>query len=313
MIEKMRAELAGLSEKLKRREKIGSMLRSLQDEERDLRMRGQNLKTILLKEEADVGRLERTTAASVLYSMLGKKEAKMDNERQEAYAAKLKYDAAIRQLDDCRMRIDGLRRERDSLSDCAGQYDRVFAEVQELLREDPSYAERLCALERRQGEAAGQLKELDEAIRAGEAAMRQIETIEGSLDSAEGWGTLDLFGGGLISDLAKHSHLDEAQNAAEHLQVLLSRFRTELADVSVDPEMGSVSVDGFLRFADYFFDGLIADWSVLSHIHDSQDSVCRIKGQVGDALARLSGIEDVRAAAKAEIEKQISELVTDAR
>jgi len=32
-----------------------------------------------------------------------------------------------------------------------------------------------------------------------------------------------------------------------------------------------VNVDGFLRFADYFFDGLFADWAVLDRINQSQE------------------------------------------
>jgi hypothetical protein len=244
--------------------------------------------------------------------MLGKIEKKLDKEQREAFAAKLKYDAAVRQLDDCKSRREGLEDENRALSGCAGRYDEVFATLQNLLREDPAYAERHCALERRRGEAAGQLRELDEAIAAGENAMGQIEYISGCLGSAENWGTWDLFGGGLISDMAKHSHLDEAQSGAELLQVLLSRFKTELADVRIDARLGAVNVDGFLRFADYFFDGLIADWSVLNRIRDSQDSVYRVGQQVGDALSKLQTLREVRTAEKDTIEKQIAELVTQA-
>ena len=107
--------------------------------------------------------------------------------------------------------------------------------------------------------------------------MRQIENIEGSLNSANGWGAWDMIGGGLVSGLVKHSHLDDAQAGTEHLQILLSRFHTELADVYVDAQIRAVNIDGFLRFADYFFDGLIADWFVLSRIHDSQENINQVK------------------------------------
>ncbi|MDI6619021.1 MAG: hypothetical protein QME45_10175 [Clostridiales bacterium] len=310
MIEEMCAELAGLSAKLERKKKIDSMLQNLQIEENDLAQRERHLKSALSREQTDVDRLERTTATSILYSILGKKEDRLDKEQQEAYAARLKYDAVVRQLDDCRIRIDELCREKDSLSDCDGRYKEVFAKLQELLREDSTYAKRLCALERRLGETVSQLKELDEAISAGSAAMRQIDSIENNLGSANSWGTWDLLGGGLISDLAKHSHLNEAQDGVEHLQVLLNRFHAELADIRIDTKMGNINIEGFLRFADYFFDGLIADWSVLSHIHASQESVHNVKVQVADALSKLSAIKTARTAEKADVEKQIAALVT---
>ncbi|HWQ77191.1 MAG TPA: hypothetical protein VN381_00095 [Anaerovoracaceae bacterium] len=310
MIETMRAELAELSAKLERRKKIEAMLQSLQREEEELMQREATLKAVLLKEEADVERLGRTTATSILYSILGRKEDKLREEDREAYAARLKYDSALGQLDDCKSRQKTLYLERDSLSDCTGEYERIYGELQELLREDPAYAEQLCDLERRRGESVSQIKELDEAILAGDAVMNQIQSIESSLDSAEGWGTWDLLGGGLLSDLAKHSRLDEAQNGIEYLQVLLSRFHSELADISVNANFEPMNVDGFLRFADYFFDGLIADWTVLSRIHDSQERIWQFGPQVKAVLTELSSIKASRMAEKAAIEEQIDELVT---
>jgi hypothetical protein len=312
MIDEKRAELARLSAQNERKNKVEYMLKSLHAKEADLSRQEQILKSALIKEEADVKRLQKTTAASILYSMLGKIDDKLNKEQQEAFAAKLKYDAVARELDDCWTRINELQGEQASLSDCAGQFDRVFAELQELLRADPAYAGRICELERQRGLAAGQIKELDEAISAGNAAMGHIEAVESSLGSAEGWGTWDLLGGGLISDMAKHSKLDEAQAAAEDLQVSLSRFHTELADVRIDAHMQAVNVDGFLRFADYFFDGLIADWSVLSRIHASQESVLQVRRQVGDALMKLAGLKKARAAEKAALDQLIADLVANA-
>ncbi len=312
MIEQLRAELSALAEKLERKKKIESMLQNLMSEERELTQSERDLKATLIKEQADVDRLERTTVTSILHAMLGNIAVKLDKEQQEALAAKLKYDAAVRQLDDCKMRRDALIREKESLSGCTGQYDAVFTNIQNLLRADPAYAEQLCDLERRRGEVVSQLKELSEAVSAGNAAMRQIDAVENCLNSAEGWGTWDLIGGGLLSDMAKHSHLDNAQAGAEHLQVLLSRFKSELADVRIDACLGAVNIDGFLRFADYFFDGLIADWSVLSRIHDSQSSVHQVKQQVNNALTKLYAIQNKRAAEKEALDKQIAELVANA-
>ena len=312
MINELRAELTGLSEKLARRDKLISMLKSLRTEERALFSREAELRAMLNKENADVARLEKTSAASLLYSMLGQKEVKLEKEQQEAYAAKLKYDAMVRQLDDCRSRINALEAEQSTLSGIERRYDEVFRKLQEALKSDPLYAGKVCALERAIGEAQSQLKEIDEAVSAGSACMSQIECIESSLDSAEGWGTWDILGGGLISDIAKHSHLDEAQAQAEYLQTLLSRFRTELADVRVSAQMGQVNVDGFLRFADYFFDGLIADWSVLSHIHDSQHSVAEVEGQVASALSRLKAIRAEQETKLSGLKRELSSLVRNA-
>ncbi|MBQ7840817.1 MAG: hypothetical protein IJ390_10100 [Lachnospiraceae bacterium] len=48
-----------------------------------------------------------------------------------------------------------------------------------------------------------------------------------------------------------------------------------------------MSIDGFLRFADYFFDGLFADWAVLERIGESKSQVQKTKSQIEDVLNRL--------------------------
>ena len=62
--------------------------------------------------------------------------------------------------------------------------------------------------------------------------------------------------------------------------ILLNKAQKAHADVQVN-------VDGFLRFADYFFDGLFADWTVLDKIGQSQDQVQSTKHQIENVLTRL--------------------------
>ena len=74
-----------------------------------------------------------------------------------------------------------------------------------------------------------------------------------------------MLGGGLLTTMAKHGHLDDAQAGIGWAQQCLSRFRTELADVR-DMELPQVQVGEFATFADYFFDGIFVDWYIQSRI-----------------------------------------------
>ncbi len=88
-------------------------------------------------------------------------------------------------------------------------------------------------------------------------------------------------------DLAKYEELDDAQEQIEQLQVELRRFKTELADVEITADL-QVTVDSFLKFADFFFDfGLFADWAVLDHINQAQSRVENTKDQIKRVLALL--------------------------
>ncbi len=75
------------------------------------------------------------------------------------------------------------------------------------------------------------------------------------LDSAKGWGGIwDIMGGGLISNMAKHSAIDDANKAAHDFQYLLKSFEKELSDVNEFAEI-ELNISGFTTFADFFFDG----------------------------------------------------------
>ena len=66
-----------------------------------------------------------------------------------------------------------------------------------------------------------------------------------------------------------------------------------------------VTVDSFLKFADFFFDGLFADWAVLDHINQAQSRVENTKDQIKRVLALLKKMrEDVDVQIADEKEKQ---------
>ena len=125
-------------------------------------------------------------------------------------------------------------------------------------------------------------KEINEAITAGEMALNSLYTAREKLNSARGWGFLDLFGGGFLTDMMKHSRMNDAsrcmENAKHHLQV----FQRELRDVNAALNL-RVDVGGFLSFADFFFDGIIADYLVQSKIDDA-------RAQVEDAIVMVEQI-----------------------
>ena len=129
-------------------------------------------------------------------------------------------------------------------------------------------------------------KEISEAIRAGERARSSLITARGKLDSARSWGIWDVLGGGLISGLMKHSRVSDASDYVEQAKLDLSVFERELGDIR-DIAGLPVEIDGFLTFADFFFDGLLADLLVQSKIKDAQREIDSAIHRVDNILARL--------------------------
>lgn len=287
-MENYNERLEQLREKMARRRRLNVEVSTLEERRASLAQRVQQLKEETYKEQLDVDQLENFSAAKLFYQIVGKLDERLEKEQAELYAAALRYDSARQELQSVESELDSRRRELSLLEGCEAEYERLLAEKARVLREDPNSpsARRLLALEERQAQLSAREKELNEAIRAGYDALSDIGAIEESLSSAEGWGTWDVFGGGLISDMAKYSHLDEAQRQINTLQRSLSRFRTELADVDIRMDI-QIEVDSFLRFADYFFDNIFTDWAVLDRIRNTQSQIQQVDGSVRTIVSRL--------------------------
>ena len=129
------------------------------------------------------------------------------------------------------------------------------------------------------------LREVNEAVVAGETAIRSLQAAKEKLDSARNWGILDILSGhngGLISGIIKHSRVSAAQNCIEQAKRDLIRFENELRDVQ-DMNYLNVEISGFLTFADFFFDGLLADLLV-------QSKIAEARAKVDDAIIRVQNI-----------------------
>lgn len=132
-------------------------------------------------------------------------------------------------------------------------------------------------------------REVNEAIQAGTRALRSLQQARESLNSAGNWGIVDLLGGGLISTFAKHSKMNDAERQIEQARGDLRRFRKELTDVDAFADI-HIETGDFLAFADYFFDGLIADWMMQSRINDAKKQVDDAIQKVETVLRRLRAI-----------------------
>ncbi|MDO4339748.1 MAG: hypothetical protein Q4C91_16920 [Eubacteriales bacterium] len=125
-------------------------------------------------------------------------------------------------------------------------------------------------------------REIQEAVEAGERALRSLRLAKERLDSARSWGIFDMLGGGFFSDMMKHSRMNDAASYMEDAKRDLQKFQRELRDVHVPTEL-RMEVSGFLTFADFFFDGFIADYMVQSRIADARE-------QVNSAISRVESL-----------------------
>ena len=305
-------QLRTLQEQMARQKQLEAVRQELRGQCGALSARVRELESVMRDEQADVDRLEGRSLAALFFQMTGRIDERLDRERAEAYAARVRYDAVAGELSAAEKELRRCEAELSELRGCECRYEAVLREKLAAVKAaGGAAAEEILRLEEQAARLESQQKELGEAISAGCGALAAADSVLDSLDSAEGWGTWDLLGGGLIADLAKHSRLDEAQGQIEALQSQLRRFQTELADVRICADM-QISVEGFLRFADYFFDGLFADWAVLDRINRSQSQVQETRSQVEEALSQLRAMADTMEKKHAELQRELDARVRSA-
>lgn len=306
-------QLRKLQEQMARMKQLDKTVEELRSQRRELSARAAELKGAMQAEQEDVDRLEGRSLAAYFYQLMGKKDERLDKERREAYEARVRWEAVDRELNALDQELIRYQNELRTLRGCDMQYARVLKEkTQAVKAAGGTLGEEILKLEERQAVLNSRHKELREAVSAGSVALYTAESVLSSLESAESWGTWDLLGGGMISGMAKHGYLDEAQSKIETLQSQLRRFKTELADVTMDTDV-QVNVDGFLRFADYFFDGLFADWAVLDKIQNSKGQIRNTVSKIQSAMHRLKTMTSSVEQEQSQIKEKLDRLVREAQ
>ena len=286
-IQEIDRELERARQKMERSRKLDVILQDLKEQVGRRRQAEEEARAVLEKEQGDVEELERMSLVSFLARIQGDLESRKAEERREAAMAKARYDAAKWDLEDLDRRLRDFAQEKESLKGLEKQYQALLDEKEAVLRsQGGAQSQRLGQLAQEQERTAGELREIQEAIQAGLAAQRALEEMSGDLSGAENWGVWDMVGGGIMATFAKHGCLDDAQDAAYEARRALSRFRTELADVSSD-QVPDVELGDFAVFADYFFDGLFADLFVQSRIREAQEQVEAVTQRVERLIVRL--------------------------
>lgn len=283
-------ELKKLQEQIAEKKHMESKLSLLKNRRSGLYDKACELKTKKIEEQEDVDKLEGRTLAAFFYYVVGKKDELLTKEREEAYAAAVKYDAVAMELEAVEADIKHCEEVLFSLKNCESKYQYVLdRKKNEIKASGEQSAEQILELEEKIARMESQKKELNEAISAGQKARSMADSVLESLKSAEGLSAWDMFGGGLLTDIAKYSNLDDAQSKVEKLQDYLRRFKTELADVRISDET-TVHIDSFTRFADYFFDGLFVDWAVHDKITQSESQVKETEKKISKVLEKLKGM-----------------------
>jgi hypothetical protein len=271
MFDELNRQLMDLREKMNINSRLQKKLSSARQSLIDQRSKLSQLEAILERERKDVRRLEGLSLTSLFYTILGSKDQQLEKERQEYLAAMLKHNECGQAVSAIESEMSVIELRIRGLGNLEARYASLMAEKEELIATtDNPVFKKYIDLSEQLVDLRSNIKEMDEAISAGQAVIEGLGNAIESLISAKSWGTWDMLGGGMIITAIKHSRIDDARSWISHVQYSLLHFQRELTDVNIGGKgISGIDIGGFETFSDYLFDCLITDWIVQGKIKDS--------------------------------------------
>lgn len=281
------SQLIKVRENIRILEKLTKELEKVEQEQTALTLQENKYYKKLLEEKVDVEKLEGFSIAGVFTTLIGKKEEKLTKEKREVLEAQLQYQEAKQAKAETDQELQQVKEKIAVLGDPKLEYDQLLkAKQRELLAKPSQIGEELLVLNDTIADLKADKREIEEAYTAGRQANDALSRALTSLEKAKNWGTVDMFGGGLISTSIKHSNMDDARAEVHRAQSLLKKFTRELEDIGQQFQ-ADLSISGGLTFMDYFFDGIISDWFVQDKIHNSIEQVEDIFRQTTRTMSQL--------------------------
>lgn len=291
----MRDELSLLEAQLTYKKRLEAMADELRAQRTVLQQKVSMLEQKMILEKKDVERLEGKSLAAFYYHAFGKKNEKLEGERREYYAARVKYDAAVRELKAVELDLECTEEDLQDLQDCEQRYVKAMAEKRRAIETSGTEQSR-AFLEKEQdlNFLKSQEQELEEAIAAGTSALRVANDMVLSLKHMEGLGLIDRLGSTFLMDMAKREVLDEAQKNVELLQIQLQKFNKELADVKLRDNL-AVGMGKLLKFTDTYFENLLTVETPADRVKESIRQVDETRDLILGMLRQLqTRMEEVR-------------------
>lgn len=286
MIKEINEKLIKLKEEIVLKKILDKKLKNLSLQLEKDKSELYELEVNLKKEYKDVEKLKKLSFASILATVMSNKDEKLEKEQQEYIMAKIKYDEFSSKVELLKENIESIKFRLETLKYCENEYKALLNKKLELIKlyGDQDKKVKLSKIEEEIEKMLLEKKEIEEAESAGKDLLRTANLAKDSLNSAKNWGIFDIAGGDMLSSIAKHNKINEAEAQFRRVSTLINRFNKELGDIQFEGLSFSTTTIAF----DIFFDNIFTDFSVQNKINSSLDNIRNLIRRVEEVLATLN-------------------------
>lgn len=131
------------------------------------------------------------------------------------------------------------------------------------------------------------LRQLELAIEVGTQVLDCLKKAKQQLEEIQAQGFFERISRGVFGKKYDSKRINGANQTIKQAKELLIVFQRKLRYIKV-PNQLKIEIEGFVTFADFFFDSLLADWYVQSKLKKSLDEVEDAMRQILEILEKLN-------------------------
>lgn len=272
----------------------------------------ERIERLLMETRTKLKALESDSFINRIKLLFQKGEA-IEEQLQIAAERELKFYEAIETEKDFNQQIEELKTKIKSLNE---KEINAQIEVNKLKMKTwlninrRAASEKLEKLVEREELAGDLIREIEEAIDAGNEAKTALINAFKEMDDAKKYSSWDtFFGGGLYATFEKHERIRVGNTYLHSAQSKLQQFHNELLDIEdVSYNMITVNTDGIVKFSDYFFDDIFSAYAVHKKITNALNYTNQAIADVSNMLELLSGKLEIARGEKKKIKEEIQKI-----
>ena len=249
------------------------------------------------KEEEEYHKLERMNLQSLFQKIIGTKENELEKERQDYLMAVLKYQSYAKNLKSLIFEQEVLTKQLSSLHNAAQVFEQKFRINESRLEThlSPKAKQKVNAVDMRLLNHEARIKELREAVKAGEKAETTLLRLINDLSNITQWGNsfiakknAKISGSGKNISTKKRKFITQSKKDANKANILLENFETEIQDIQKHFKINYLNyIKSFEDFLVLFYDNLITDWIVKKNLKNTSFAIQTVHDKVARILAML--------------------------
>ena len=249
---------------------IGERIEYLEDKLNKLALKEQAYLLRTEEELNDVRKLESLGLRSLFNKILGNLEEQLEKEKQEYLLAVIDHNSVKEEIEILKYEKDILQNKYRSHQKLDSELDGLIKKKEFLLKSyDSNFTKTLFQKESELGRYKLLVQKKEQLKSKAEQAKEVLNQILKQLEQVIDWPPS---GKGKYASYAKKKYIDVARSKAVQAKVRLDEY-IDLSSKLLRTETVNNDISEFENFLDHFYENLITDYVVKSHLEKTMDNI----------------------------------------